>query len=766
MVRHIMLDRALAASPATSIAPIEGGPGGRGRSWPIVLLWLPVFLLLLLLASLPISFEGQMLTAWGSLLVLGILGRFHGRRAVRTIAITVAAFVTLRYLFWRTAYTLPPVDDLASFIPGMVLYGAELFSVMVYALSLFVVVAPMRRTVPPILQDRPLPTVDVLIPTYNEEPELLQITLAAATNMDYPPELLRVYLLDDGGTTQMLTQTDIPKAKAAARRADRLKEICRRFGAHYIARDSNTKAKAGNINAALAHTGGELIAVFDADHVPAADFLKSTVGFFQRDPNLFLAQTPHFFLNPDPLEHNLGTFDRMPSENEMFYAAIQPGLDKWNSAFFCGSAALLRRTAVQSAGGFAGDTVTEDCETALELHSRGWRSVYVPLPLVAGLQPDTFSSFIRQRSRWAQGMLQILLLKNPLFKRGLSLPQRLCYLSSAVHWLFAFARPVFILWPLFYLFFGLQIFYMNIPEFFGYVVPHVVGSALLSTILYGRVRWLLFSELYEYIQSLYISRALLAVLRRPRSPTFSVTAKGETLEETQFSPLARPFVIMVILLLAGLGFSIWRYFVFPESRDVLVAVALWNLFGLLIALAGLGVVHERRQVRRSPRLSVARPVTVDIDGRRFPARIEDFSAGGLRLVLADAELGTAGLDGRVLRVLATAPGGDDFSVTVRICRVRRDGERITLGVAFTPLDDVEAINAVRLSFADSRPWRAWWERRHRNAPGALRGLVFFLQISLHHGIGALFKALHSVIRREGKTKPEKVGDVDVILDAN
>ena len=82
----------------------------------------------------------------------------------------------------------------------------------------------------------------------------------------------------------------------------------------------------------------------------------------------------------------------MPSENEMFYAITQRGLDKWNGSFFCGSAALLRRAALAESGGFSGITITEDCETAFELHARGWTSLYVDKPLIAGLQPETFAS--------------------------------------------------------------------------------------------------------------------------------------------------------------------------------------------------------------------------------------------------------------------------------------------------------------------------------------------------------------------------------------
>ena len=163
-------------------------------------------------------------------------------------------------------------------------------------------------------------------------------------------------------------------------------------------------------------------------------------------------QTPHFFLNPDPIEKNLSTFQHMPSENEMFYSMIQKGLDKWNAAFFCGSAAVLRRTALAETGGFSGISITEDCETALELHSRGWNSRYVDIPLIAGLQPENFVSFIGQRSRWCSGMVQILMLKNPLLKKasGPSSASPTC--RASLFWMFPLPRLTFTFAPLLYIF--------------------------------------------------------------------------------------------------------------------------------------------------------------------------------------------------------------------------------------------------------------------------------------------------------------------------
>ena len=247
-------------------------------------------------------------------------------------------------------------------------------------------------------------------------------------------------------------------------------------------------------------------------------FLTETVGYFSIDKNLFLVQTPHFFINPDPLERNLGTFQTMPSENEMFYGVIQRGLDKWDAAFFCGSAAVLRREALQETNGFSGVSITEDCETALELHSRGWTSVYVDKPLIAGLQPDSFASFIGQRSRWAQGMMQILRYKFPPLKRGLKLSQRLCYMSSTLFWLFPFSRFCFLISPLCYLFFSLEIFTASGGEFFAYTFTYMMVNFMMQNYLYGRYRWPWISDLYEFIQTIYLLPALLSVIANPSKP--------------------------------------------------------------------------------------------------------------------------------------------------------------------------------------------------------------------------------------------------------
>ncbi|MCJ9714024.1 glycosyltransferase, partial [Bordetella hinzii] len=219
----------------------------------------------------------------------------------------------------------------------------------------------------------------------------------------------------------------------------------------YLTRPDNRHAKAGNINAALARTDGEFVAVFDCDHVAVRSFLQICMGWFIKDKRLALLQTPHVFFSPDPFERNLGIFRNVPNEGELFYGVVQDGNDLWNATFFCGSCAVMRRSALDAVGGVATESVTEDALTALKMNRQGFNTAYLAVPQAAGLATENLSRHIGQRTRWARGMAQIIRINNPLLGKGLKLGQRLCYLSAMLHFFFGLPRVVFLTAPLAYL---------------------------------------------------------------------------------------------------------------------------------------------------------------------------------------------------------------------------------------------------------------------------------------------------------------------------
>ena len=701
-----------------------------------ILGWMIATALIIFLVTQPVSLTTHFLTTVIIIVIMAILKMFDRKGTFRTIFLALGTAVVLRYVWWRTFTTIPPVDELGNFIPGILLYLAEMYSVVMLFLSLFVVSDPLDRPARTLKSDSPRPTVDVFVPTINESAQLLSTTLSAAKQMDYPADRLNVYLLDDGGTDERIESTDPRRSAAAQERRRELQQLARDLNVNYLTRSANINAKAGNLNNGLAHTSGEFVAVFDADHAPTRDFLNETVGYFADEPRLFMVQTPHFFINPDPLEHNLETWNRMPSENEMFYGTIQKGLDKWNATFFCGSAAVLRRSALEESGGFSGTSVTEDCETSLDLHRSGWTSAYVDRPMIAGLQPETFANFIGQRSRWCQGMTQILLLKNPLLQSGLSLAQRVSYLSSMVYWLFPFARLTFLFAPLFYLFFGSSIFDASGAEFAAYTITYIIVNIIMQNYLWSNVRWPFISELYETIQSVYLLRALGSVFLSPRRPQFRVTTKGEMNRTSRISELGGPFYIIFAILVAGLVATIWRIVAQPFAADVALVVGGWNLFNLLLIGAALGVVSERRQLRSSQRVAIDRPAEIIYGDRVIPAKIDDVSITGAR-VLVPANVLRQIKPGEqiIMRFQPLAPlSSNELPLTVR--SVVRDEGGVALGSEFAVVDPRQYELVADLVFANSDEWVNFQSSRRSNI-GVIRGVIEFFSLAVFQTVRGL-----------------------------
>lgn len=699
------------------------------RTASYVIFWAIATAMVVALITLPISLQAHLIAGTivvGAMILLKFL-RPYG--VWRLIALGLGTAMVLRYVYWRTTSTLPPVNQLEDFIPGLILYLAELYNIGMLFLSLFVVAMPLprRRTAPPIPADAP--SIDVFVPSYNEEPELLATTLSAALAMDYPAGRLAVYLLDDGGTDEKCNADNFVAASAARERRAQLQKLCEGLGCTYLTRERNISAKAGNLNNGLANSSGDLVVVFDADHAPARNFLTETIGHFAEDPKLFLVQTPHFFINPDPLERNLRTFKAMPSENEMFYGIIQRGLDKWNASFFCGSAAVLRRTALQETNGFSGRSITEDAETAITLHATGWHSVYVDKPLIAGLQPATFASFIGQRSRWAQGMMQILIYHRPMLKRGLSLPQRLCYSSSALFWLFPFVRLTFLVAPLCYLFFGLEIFTASGAEFIAYVFSYMAVNLMMQNYLYGRYRWPWISELYEFIQSVYLLPAVISVLINPGKPTFKVTAKSEELGTRRVSELGLPFFIIFAVLALGVVATYWRTIAQPYNADTTLVVGLWNILNLLMAGCALGVVSERPEGRGARRFPVKRRGELRIDGRTAPVVTENVSVDGVAIRVLSRDFDKLPVNSKGEIVFETSIAMPPGALPIRVARLSSDAKGLVLGCRYEPSEPLHSRIIADLAFSDAAVWSDFQKARRQNM-GVIYGTLRFLRLAI------------------------------------
>ncbi len=666
----------------------------------------------------------------------------------RILLMVFSLFLASRYWVFRTFDTLyyTAIIDCAAMI---LLYLAESYGILIHVTGMFVNILPLKRKLRSIDLNRPdLPTIDIFIPTYNEPVKFVEITATACLSMEYPKDKVAIHILDDGGTWEKKNDKDPVKAEKARNRANALGDAAQRLGIRYLTRKNNKNAKAGNITAALKATaalqassdktlpvggaqgqkssGGELIVVLDCDHIPTTDFLKNTVGYFLEDEKLFLVQTPHFMINPDPLEKNLGTHAENPGENEMFYGAVQLGMDFWNSSFFCGSAALLRRRCLEEIGGIAADTVTEDAETSLLLHAKGYNSVYIDHPMVCGMAPETVNDFIGQRSRWTQGMIQIFMLKNPLFMKGLKLYQRISYFNSCVFWFFGIARFIFLLAPLAYLYFGLKVYNASLPQILAYTVPHLVGVVIVTDYLFGRVRHPFFSELYESMQSIFLLPAIIGAIVRPKIGKFKVTPKGKRLNEDFLSPLAFPFYLLLVINFAAIPAAVYRWYYMPLSRDTIIICSFWVFFNLVLVLLCLGIAWERRQIRTQHRITINEDVTVRIEANQqeIQGRIVDISLAGFRFI---PTVEAAIKEGDYLTILAQSSTNESLAIQAETLRITKQGGDILWGCSFDLEDQEARRDIINFVYGSSSRWQRFWSNRRAQRISIIAGFFYLLQ---------------------------------------
>lgn len=416
-------------------------------------------------------------------------------KVIRVIA--VAAYVYAVYwIYWRWTSSLNWEHPFFA----LVLVLAETFGLVSMALFIFTAWRLVHREPPPAPAGL---TVDVFITCFDEPLQLLRRTAIGARAIRYPH---KTWLLDDG-------------------KRDEVKAMCAELGVGYIRREGWEHAKAGNLNHALGVTSGEFVLQLDADHVPLPNILDRMLGYFN-DPALAFVQSPQDFYNTDSFTHVVNDEGRtLWEENRLFFRLIQPGKDRINAAFFCGSSGVLRRAAFEEIGGFSTQTITEDMETSMLLHARGWKSCYHGETLAYGLAPASAAQYHVQRLRWGQGSMQILRKMNPLFLSGLSWQQRLSYFSSVIVYIDGIQRLIFYLAPVCFFLFGVLPVKVPNHELLLRLVPYLLLTISSFELLARGTGYILISERYNMTRFwTYVMATSGYFARKPLQ--FNVTPKG------------------------------------------------------------------------------------------------------------------------------------------------------------------------------------------------------------------------------------------------
>ena len=513
------------------------------------------------------------------------------------------------YLWWRLTSSF---NHQALFL-SWILFLAETFGVINFLIFHWMTwdLSPKQKTA----EALPQYTVDIFVPTVNENIDILEATLTGCQAITYPH---RTYVLDDGHRIEV-------------------KQLAENLDCQYIAREDNNHAKAGNINHALLMTNGEFILFLDADTVPQPDFLKKTLPYFS-DPKLAFVQTPQEFYNKgSSIQH-----DKKQSfwhEQSLFYRVIQPGKNKTNSAFWTGTPSLFRREALEDVNGVATETITEDIHTSVRIHAKGWNSYFLNETLAFGIAPLTIHAFLLQRLRWAQGTMQLYRSKDsPLRIPGLNRAQRLSYFASFLAYFEAFQKLIFLFMPSLVLL--IQVFPMQVDaaEFILRWIPYIFLSLLMNKISGRGYFNFLQTEKFNVLKMITFLSSFFTLFFGGQLK-FRVTPKSISKNIVFQERRAMRAFMALFGVVTGLTLSGFVIIASGNSSlfelSTLVLIIIWAVYNAGILMLGIRDVLTKKHARSEYRYKLN--ITGNLHGQNktdiSPVSIEDISLKGARLRL-------------------------------------------------------------------------------------------------------------------------------------
>ncbi|MDP1928410.1 MAG: glycosyltransferase [Thiobacillus sp.] len=630
------------------------------------------------------------------------------------------------YLNWR----LGSFNAAHPIFSGL-LYSAELFGFMTACLNVFMTWRLSVRVAP-------LPAaglkVDVFIPTYNEDVDLVRRTAMAAQAMDYPHE---TWILDDGNREAMRT-------------------MAQTLGLRYLARSDNLHAKAGNLNHALPHSTADLIATFDADHAPRRDFLTKTLGYFA-DPLVAFVQTPQDFYNLDSYQNRTDASSRMAwSEQSLFFRVIQRGKDYWNAAFYCGSCAVIRRQSLDTIGGFATGTVTEDIHTSLLLHKKGFRSVYHDESLAYGVAPAKIEPFLKQRVRWGVGAMNVWRKEGILFAPGLTLAQRLNYLATVLAYFDGWQKAFFYFAPVVVLMAGAMPVAADGWVFLLHFVPYYLLNFLaFEEISRGYGRSVLIEQ-YNMARFASFAWSTLGVFKiRTR---FGVTAKHLEAPSSSLGFLVPQLAVVGLNVLAiPVGIALfYAHGHLPE--DGLWANVVWAVINTWLAVLVVSFTLARGTDRRND-YRFAMPLAARLNVTL--GTVDDLSPNGLKFY---GFMGQAAVHDVIPVTLYLPDGVLNATLEIRKLEQAQSGDQTytrSIGGIFQNLPQASIQRIEQFLYGSDAQWRI--NRYHEDSLTPLQRLGVInkprpLPVQISHWAGC------EVVNESGSTVNSQVGLVDAALE--
>lgn len=635
---------------------------------------------------------------------------------------TSAIALSIIYLLWRVFFTIPWHASLFTLVFALLLVGSEIISnstaYVLIALRLLEGHKAQKVVVPNCGATQPQPAVDIIIVTHNEEVELLRKTVNAATFIDYPNK--NIVIADD---------SDRPE----------IQNLAHEYHAKYIGMTNNDQAKSGNINHALQQLHAPLFAIFDTDMIPFSTFLNASVPFFTKnfqdltdDPQhtkpLGFVQTPQSFYNADLFQFNLFSEKIVANEQDFFSRDVNV-LNGYNeTALFTGSNALFLRKAVDDVGGFPTDTLTEDFELGSKINIAGYASLATRKPESSGITPVDVKGVIKQRTRWARGVIQschnLHIFTNP----KIPLLNRIILINTYLYWWSFARRLIYIAAPLLYALFKVQVVNANFWLLMviwapGYFLLHFVLGDASSKI--RNERW---GEVQETFFAPYLFLPVILETLHIRAKKFKVTKKN-----VEFSLKDKLYIIPYFLMWALTLIAIVKFNYGKWGSEIIVGsvITFWLVMHFINLSFCLFIVLGRDIYRTSERFARQVKGRVKADGttRWIDITTEDISEGGFSFVPTSNQLklpkGTefSGIlyhqktpvhfSGRIVRVIKDAQ--TSYGATIKIMeqddknhylQIIYDGENKLLPKEqdswITPLDEIHMNLILRLKKLERR----------------------------------------------------------------
>lgn len=485
---------------------------------------------------------------------------------------TLTILLTFTYIIYRIFFTIPTTLGIIALMASILVLFIEIWESLdffAYYLNILCVKKTSPK-IPDLSNITQYPDIDVLIATINEHESLLKNTITACKNMSYPDKSkIHIYLCDDGNRAN-------------------IKKLAENLGVNYLSRITNKNAKAGNYNHALNHITSPFVATFDADMAPTPNFLLTTLPFFFTGTDeIGFVQLPQSFNNPDIFQLRFKLENKIPFEQDYFYHSIQIAKNATNSAIYCGTNALFSRKALNSCNGFATGTISEDIATGMMIESKGYKCLALNNVEAYGTAVNDLSGFVKQRSRWARGCVQILKKYNILKNKGLSFKQKIEYLSCISYWFFGVRRMVYLLTPLLFSIFGVIIVDCNLTTFISIWLPTYILKRFTLDIFEGNKRSSTWNKIYETILTPVLCKEVLKEFFGFGNTKFEVTPKSS--QNLKMSKTNKQLLIshLVLLILNILGLIMCLFRIKTSGITVYILSLLWiisNIFYLTISV--------------------------------------------------------------------------------------------------------------------------------------------------------------------------------------